>query len=86
MRILRLSATLALLYAAGLAAADGDAVVVMDSDLQDDPQAIPRFLAKWEAGFEVVYAIRLKRKENAIKRLMFRTLTMVVLFTTTLLT
>lgn len=58
---------------AGLAAADGDAVVVMDSDLQDDPQAIPRFLAKWEAGFEVVYAIRLKRKESAIKRLMFRT-------------
>lgn len=58
---------------AGLAAADGDVVVVMDSDLQDDPQAIPRFLAKWEAGFEVVYAIRLKRKENVIKRLMFRT-------------
>ncbi len=58
---------------AGLAAASGDAVVVMDSDLQDDPQAIPRFLAKWEAGFEVVYAIRLKRKESVVKRLMFRT-------------
>ena len=58
---------------AGLTATAGDAVVVMDSDLQDDPQAIPRFLVKWEAGFEVVYAIRLKRKENAVKRLMFRT-------------
>jgi glycosyltransferase involved in cell wall biosynthesis len=57
---------------AGLAAARGDAVIVMDSDLQDDPQAIPRFLKKWEAGFEVVYAIRLKRKENAIKRFFFR--------------
>ena len=57
---------------AGLAAARGDAVIVMDSDQQDDPQAIPRFLAKWEAGFEVVYAIRLKRKENAIKRFLFR--------------
>jgi dolichol-phosphate mannosyltransferase len=57
---------------AGLAASRGDAVIVMDSDLQDDPQAIPRFLTKWEAGFEVVYAIRLKRKENAIKRFLFR--------------
>lgn len=57
---------------AGLAAANGDAVVVMDSDLQDDPFALPRFLAKWEAGFEVVYAIRLNRKENVVKRWMFR--------------
>lgn len=57
---------------AGLAASRGDAVIVMDSDLQDDPQAIPRFLAKWEAGFEVVYAIRLKRKENPVKRFFFR--------------
>lgn len=58
---------------AGLAATEGDAVVVMDSDLQDDPFAIPRFLAKWEAGFEVVYAIRYNRKENVVKRWMFRT-------------
>ncbi|MFP6762736.1 MAG: glycosyltransferase family 2 protein, partial [Planctomycetaceae bacterium] len=56
---------------AGLTAARGDAVVVMDSDLQDAPQAIPGMITQWEAGYEVVYAIRTQRKEFALKRLMF---------------
>jgi len=56
---------------AGLQHAQGAAVVVMDSDLQDNPQAIPRFLEKWEAGFDVVYAERFNRKEAAWKRLLF---------------
>jgi dolichol-phosphate mannosyltransferase len=56
---------------AGLEAARGDAVVVMDSDLQDDPAAIPRFLHKWREGFDVVYAVRVKRKEGWWKRLLF---------------
>jgi glycosyltransferase involved in cell wall biosynthesis len=49
---------------AGLAHARGDAVVLMDSDMQDAPEAIPRFLAEWRAGYDVVYAIRTQRKEN----------------------
>jgi len=56
---------------AGLNAARGDAVVLMDSDLQDAPEAIPRFLAEWQAGYDVVYALRTKRKENWLKRTMF---------------
>lgn len=56
---------------AGLAHARGDAVVLMDSDLQDAPEAIPRFLTKWWAGYDVVYAIRTQRKENVLKRLCF---------------
>ena len=56
---------------AGVAHASGDAVVIMDSDLQDDPQAIVDFVQKWEAGYDVVYAVRHSRKENAIKRLLF---------------
>ncbi len=52
---------------AGLAHAGGDAIVLMDSDLQDAPEAIPRFLSKWRAGYDVVYAIRTGRKENALK-------------------
>ena len=56
---------------AGLTGARGDAIVVMDSDLQDDPSAIPRFVEEWEAGAEVVYAVRVNRKENAIKRGLF---------------
>ena len=58
---------------AGLVHADGDAVVVMDSDLQDDPAHLPRLLEKWEEGYDVVYAIRTGRKENALKRAAFFT-------------
>ncbi len=42
----------------------GDAVVLMDGDLQDTPETIPRFLEMYERGFDVVYAIREKRKES----------------------
>ncbi len=56
---------------AGLAEARGDAVVVMDSDLQDDPRAIARFLEQWRTGADVVYAIRTQRKEAWWKRLLF---------------
>ncbi len=56
---------------AGLQQARGDAVIVMDSDLQDDPQAIPRLVAEWQAGCDVVYAVRQERKESAWKRSLF---------------
>ncbi len=46
---------------AGLAFASGDAVVVMDGDLQDRPEEIPRFVALWRQGYEVVYAVRRRR-------------------------
>jgi glycosyltransferase involved in cell wall biosynthesis len=53
---------------AGLDAASGSAVVLMDSDLQDPPELISRFIEKWREGYEVVYAIRKKRKESIWKR------------------
>ena len=56
---------------AGLAYAAGDAIVLMDSDLQDSPEAIPRFFAQWQEGYEVVFALRTKRKEGLLKRLLF---------------
>jgi dolichol-phosphate mannosyltransferase len=59
--------------AAGLPHATGDVVVVMDGDWQDDPHAIPRFLERWRAGDDVVYAIRTARKESWWKRLLFAT-------------
>lgn len=46
---------------AGMDHADADAVVIMDADLQDPPEAIPDLLAKWREGFEVVYAVRKSR-------------------------
>jgi polyisoprenyl-phosphate glycosyltransferase len=41
----------------------GDATVVMDGDLQDVPEEIPRFVEKYREGFDVVYAKRVRRKE-----------------------
>jgi polyisoprenyl-phosphate glycosyltransferase len=56
---------------AGLSFARGDAVVLMDSDLQDAPEAIPEMLRRWQDGEDVVYAVRCKRKESGWKRLSF---------------
>ncbi len=56
---------------AGLAHADGDAVIVMDSDLQDDPKSVAAMVKKWQEGFDVVFAIRTKRKESMLKRALF---------------
>ena len=56
---------------AGLCQARGEAVIVMDSDLQDNPDAIPRFIEQWESGYDVVYAERFNRKEAAWKRALF---------------
>lgn len=56
---------------AGLDEARGDVVIVMDSDLQDDPRALPRFFEAWRAGHDVVYAIRTQRKEHLLKRGLF---------------
>ena len=53
---------------AGLEYARGDAVVVLDADLQDPPAVVNRFLAEWENGIDVVYGVRRRRKENWIKR------------------
>lgn len=47
---------------AGMDYARGDAVVLIDADLQDPPELILEMLAKWRAGYEVVYAIRAERK------------------------
>ncbi|MCZ7573036.1 MAG: glycosyltransferase family 2 protein [Ardenticatenaceae bacterium] len=46
---------------AGLDYAQGDAVIIIDADLQDPPEVIPELIARWKKGYEVVYAIREKR-------------------------
>lgn len=53
---------------AGLDYAHGQAVIIMDADLQDPPEVLPMFIAKWREGHDVVYAIREKRKETWLKR------------------
>lgn len=56
---------------AGLRYASGDAVAVLDADLQDPPEELHRFLDRWKQGYEVVYAIRAKRKESYLMRLAY---------------
>jgi glycosyltransferase involved in cell wall biosynthesis len=54
---------------AGLDHAAGDAVVVIDADLQDPPEVIPELIAAWRAGFDMVYAKRRSRAgESLLKR------------------
>ncbi|MFW8629769.1 glycosyltransferase family 2 protein [Vibrio natriegens] len=53
---------------AGLDASRGDAVVVIDADLQDPPRVIEDMIVKWQAGYSVVYGIRARREgESAFK-------------------
>jgi len=50
----------------------GDAVVLMDADLQDRPEAIPLFLEKYRQGYDVVYARRMNRKEPFLLRASYK--------------
>ncbi len=55
---------------AGLDHVDADAVVVIDADLQDQPELIPEFVARWREGYDVVYGTRSNRAgETALKKL-----------------
>jgi len=46
---------------AGIDRAEGEAVVVMDADLQDPPEVVSAMVARWREGYDVVYAVRAKR-------------------------
>ena len=55
---------------AGLDYVSGDAVVIIDADLQDPPEVIEDFIAKWREGYHVVYGVREKReRESVLKKL-----------------
>lgn len=54
---------------AGLDHADADAVVVIDADLQDPPELIPQFVARWHEGYDVVFGTRANRAgETSLKK------------------
>ncbi len=56
---------------AGLSFSNGDAVILMDGDLQDPPEMIPELVSCWKKGANVVRAQRLSRKERGIRRIGF---------------
>ena len=71
LRLLRLSRNFGhqVALTAGLDAARGDAVVLIDGDLQDPPELIPELVARWEEGYDVVYAVRERRDGESRLRL-----------------
>ena len=56
-------------FTAGLDHISGEAVVIMDADLQDPPELIPELVAKWRDGNDVVYAVRAKRQGETFFKL-----------------
>ena len=56
---------------AGLEAAQGKLVVVMDDDLEDPPEVLPSFIAKLREGYDVVYGVRRKRKRSLAHRFLY---------------
>jgi dolichol-phosphate mannosyltransferase len=55
---------------AGMDYAEGDAVVIIDSDLQDPPEVIPQLVEKWKEGYDIVYAQREKREGETFFKLL----------------
>jgi len=58
---------------AGIEHSTGEVILIMDTDLQDDPGVIPEMVEKWRSGAEVVYASRTSRREPLLVRFLFST-------------
>lgn len=56
---------------AGLHHAQGETIAIIDGDLQDPPEVLSRFYEKIQEGYDVVYAVRKKRKESWFKRTLY---------------
>ena len=59
-------------FSSGMIKASGDAIVLLDGDLQDPPEIIEKFIQKWESGYEVVYGVRSKRKASLFLRFSYK--------------
>jgi polyisoprenyl-phosphate glycosyltransferase len=55
-------------FTSGMRIATGDAVILLDGDLQDPPELIEAFFAKWREGYQVVYGVRTSRRESLFTR------------------
>lgn len=56
---------------AGLKYSQGDLVAILDADLQDPPELLKKFIAKWREGYDVIYGIRTNRQESLFLRFCF---------------
>lgn len=59
-------------FTSGMRIATGDAVVLLDGDLQDPPEIIPRFVEQWREGFDIVYGVRVERETTKFMRVAYK--------------
>ncbi len=59
-------------FISGMEAATGDAVILLDGDLQDTPETIEAFYHEWKKGFEVVYGVRVKREAAVHMQVLYK--------------
>lgn len=59
-------------FVSGMEIASGDAVVLMDGDLQDPPELIPQFFEQWQNGYQVVFGRRVKREASWLMNLAYK--------------
>lgn len=59
-------------FTSGMRIATGDAVILLDGDLQDPPELIPQFYEKWLDGYEVVYGDRVKRHASSFLQVSYK--------------
>jgi glycosyltransferase involved in cell wall biosynthesis len=59
-------------FTSGMRLSSGDAVILMDGDLQDPPELIPEFVARWREGYDVVYGERVNREASRAMRMAYK--------------
>jgi dolichol-phosphate mannosyltransferase len=59
-------------FTSGMRIATGDAVVLLDGDLQDPPEVIPEFVDKWREGYDVIYGVRVQREAPKHMQLFYK--------------
>jgi len=59
-------------FTSGMRIATGDAVVLLDGDLQDPPELIEAFVEQWRAGYDIVYGVRVKREATPFLRVAYK--------------
>ncbi len=59
-------------FTSGMRISTGDAVVLLDGDLQDPPELIPGFYERWREGYDVVYGVRTRRQASALRNAAYK--------------
>lgn len=59
-------------FTSGMRICTGDAVILLDGDLQDPPELIPEFVAKWKEGYDVVYGERVEREASQLMQVAYK--------------